>query len=95
MSQPTPSPATSEARSSRKTEIGIVTSDKMNKSRRVEIETLVPHPKYGKLMRRRAFRNHMLAKKQSSLKREYVKEFEVASGDTANIKRMLGTYNAR
>jgi len=49
----------------------------------------------GKLMRRRAFRNHMLAKKQSSLKREYVKEFEVAPGDTANIKRMLGTYNAR
>ena len=49
----------------------------------------------GKLMRRRAFRNHMLAKKQASLKREYVKEFEVASGDTANIKKMLGTYNAR
>jgi large subunit ribosomal protein L35 len=49
----------------------------------------------GKLMRRRAFRNHMLAKKSASLKREYVKEFEVSSGDTANIKKMLGTYNAR
>ena len=46
----------------------------------------------GKLMRRRAFRNHMLAHKQSSLKREYVKEFQVASGDLANIKKMLGTY---
>jgi small subunit ribosomal protein S17 len=32
---------------------GVVTSDKMNKSRRVEIERLVPHPKYGKFMRRR------------------------------------------
>ncbi len=33
--------------------IGVVTSDKMNKSRRVEIERLVPHPQYGKFMRRR------------------------------------------
>jgi large subunit ribosomal protein L35 len=46
----------------------------------------------GKLMRRRAFRNHMLAHKQASTKREYVKEFEVSSGDVSNIKRMLGTY---
>jgi small subunit ribosomal protein S17 len=33
--------------------IGVVTSDKMNKSRRVEIERLVPHPTYGKYIRRR------------------------------------------
>ena len=33
--------------------IGLVTSDKMNKSRRVEIERLVQHPTYGKFMRRR------------------------------------------
>ena len=33
--------------------IGVVTSDKMNKSRRVEIERLVQHPQYGKFMRRR------------------------------------------
>jgi small subunit ribosomal protein S17 len=33
--------------------IGVVTSDKMNKSRRVEIERLVRHPKYGKFLRRR------------------------------------------
>jgi small subunit ribosomal protein S17 len=33
--------------------IGVVTSDKMNKSRRVEIERLVQHPRYGKFMRRR------------------------------------------
>jgi small subunit ribosomal protein S17 len=33
--------------------IGVVTSDKMNKSRRVEVERLVPHAKYGKYVRRR------------------------------------------
>jgi small subunit ribosomal protein S17 len=33
--------------------IGVVKSDKMNKSRRVEIERLVPHSEYGKYMRRR------------------------------------------
>ena len=57
MSQPTPSPAPSPSaapdRARRQTEIGTVTSDKMNKTRRVEVETLVPHPKYGKLMRHR------------------------------------------
>jgi small subunit ribosomal protein S17 len=33
--------------------IGLVTSDKMDKSRRVEIERLEQHPRYGKFMRRR------------------------------------------
>ena len=33
--------------------IGVVTSDKMHKSRRVEIERLVRHPTYGKFIRRR------------------------------------------
>jgi len=42
-----------ENRSRRKTEIGMVASDKMNKTRRVIVERLVPHPKYGKLLRRR------------------------------------------
>ena len=51
MSQPTTPDATSRRR--RKTEIGVVTSDKMNKTRRVEVERLVPHPKYGKFLRRR------------------------------------------
>jgi small subunit ribosomal protein S17 len=40
-------------RTRRKTEIGVVTSDKMNKTRRVELERLVPHPKYGKFQKRR------------------------------------------
>lgn len=46
----------------------------------------------GKLLRRRAFRSHMLAHKQAATKREYVKEFEIAAGDVANVKKMLGTY---
>src|SRR5215467_3879993 len=33
--------------------IGVVTGDKMNKSRRVEIDRLVRHPKYGKFIRRK------------------------------------------
>ena len=33
--------------------IGVVKSDKTNKTRRVEIERLVQHPQYGKFMRRR------------------------------------------
>jgi small subunit ribosomal protein S17 len=52
MSQPTPS-TTRPARRHRKTEVGFVTSDKMDKTRRVEVETLYPHPKYGKLLKRR------------------------------------------
>ena len=46
----------------------------------------------GKLLHRRAFRGHLLAHKQASLKREYVKEFQISAGDTANVKSMLGTY---
>lgn len=37
----------------KKVSIGIVTSDKMAKTRRVEIARLVRHPKYGKIMRRK------------------------------------------
>jgi large subunit ribosomal protein L35 len=46
----------------------------------------------GKMLRRKAFRNHLLAHKQAKTKRTYVQEFEVSSGDAANIKKMLGTY---
>ena len=35
----------------KKVVVGVVTSDKMSKSRRVEIARLVKHPKYGKYMR--------------------------------------------
>lgn len=43
--------ASPKPRTRRKTEVGVVTSDKMNKTRRIEIERLVPHPKYGKYSR--------------------------------------------
>ena len=46
----------------------------------------------GKLLRRKACRNHLLAHKQAKTKRTYVDEFEVSQGDAGNIKRMLGTY---
>lgn len=37
----------------RKQLTGVVTSDKMNKSRRVEVARVYRHPKYGKTIRRR------------------------------------------
>jgi|SRR6516162_7808082 small subunit ribosomal protein S17 len=40
-------------RSGRRVAVGIVTSDKMNKTRRVEIPRLVKHSRYGKYIRRR------------------------------------------
>ncbi|MFO0888824.1 MAG: 30S ribosomal protein S17 [Isosphaeraceae bacterium] len=49
----TASPKPTLPRPCRKTEIGVVASDKMNKTRRVVVERLVPHSKYGKMMRRR------------------------------------------
>src|SRR5438874_5323081 len=40
-------------RHQRRTAVGVVTSDKMSKTRRVEIPRLVKHPRYGKYIRRR------------------------------------------
>src|SRR5436190_6361374 len=37
----------------RRTLVGVVTRDKMNKTRRVEIQRLVKHPRYGKYIKRR------------------------------------------
>ena len=53
MTEPSKTTTKKPARSLRKREIGMVTSDKMTKTRRVIVERLVPHPKYGKMMRRR------------------------------------------
>ena len=41
-----------KARGRRKTKIGIVTSDRMNKTIIVKTERLVKHPRYGKYVRR-------------------------------------------
>ena len=40
-------------RGQRRLEVGVVTSDRMNKTRRVEIPRLLKHPRYGKYIRRR------------------------------------------
>src|SRR5262245_37094074 len=53
MNQPSTAGSQPPARTDRRREIGIVTSDRMMKTRRVVVERLVPHPKYGKLLRRR------------------------------------------
>lgn len=45
-------PSTPE-RGQRRVVVGVVTSDKMNKTRRVEIPRLVKHPRYGKYIKRR------------------------------------------
>jgi small subunit ribosomal protein S17 len=42
-----------QQRGKRRVEVGVVTSDKMNKTRRVEIPRLVKHRRYGKYIRRR------------------------------------------
>src|SRR5436190_24302731 len=44
---------TDKGRGLRRVEVGVVTSDKMNKTRRVEIPRLVKHARYGKYIRRR------------------------------------------
>jgi small subunit ribosomal protein S17 len=43
----------SQVRGSRRLAVGVVTSDKMNKTRRVEIPRLEKHPRYGKYIKRR------------------------------------------
>src|SRR3954462_10739475 len=54
MTTETTSKDTSSERGRRRTETGVVTSDKMSKTRRVEIPRLVKHANYGKYIRRRA-----------------------------------------
>src|SRR5262245_55391211 len=44
---------TATERGLRRVEVGVVTSDKMQKTRRVEIPRLVKHQRYGKYIRRR------------------------------------------
>src|SRR5205823_2895224 len=49
----TTNPETTAARKERRTMVGVVTRDKMDKTRRVEIERLVKHSRYGKYIKRR------------------------------------------
>ena len=43
----------SQVRGIRRTAVGVVTRDKMSKTRRVEIPRLEKHPRYGKYIKRR------------------------------------------
>ncbi len=44
----------------------------------------------GKVMRRKAFKNHLLEKKTSTRKRRLGREAEIVGGDLKTVKRMLG-----
>jgi large subunit ribosomal protein L35 len=44
----------------------------------------------GKLMRRKAFKNHILEKKSPKRKRHLGQETELAGGDRDRIKHLLG-----
>jgi len=44
----------------------------------------------GKLMRRKAFRNHILEKKPSKRTRRLAREAEVVGGDRDRVRRLLG-----
>ncbi|HUQ62610.1 MAG TPA: 50S ribosomal protein L35 [Acidimicrobiales bacterium] len=44
----------------------------------------------GKIVRRRAFRSHILEKKSSKRTRRLAREAEVIGGDRAQVKRLLG-----
>ncbi|HEX2275359.1 MAG TPA: 50S ribosomal protein L35 [Acidimicrobiales bacterium] len=44
----------------------------------------------GKIVRRKAFRSHLLEKKPSTRTRRLAHEAEVSGGDRAQVKRLLG-----
>jgi small subunit ribosomal protein S17 len=55
----TNTPATDAARGARKSRIGLVVSDKMQKTVVVAVERRVPHPVYGKMITRtKKFKAH-------------------------------------
>lgn len=45
----------------------------------------------GKLMRERAFGNHLLSKKSASRKRTISKTHGVSQSNTSNVKRAIGS----
>jgi small subunit ribosomal protein S17 len=53
MASTTSTPADTDAAPKGRVVTGIVTRDKMNKTRRVEVQRLVRHPKYGKFVKQR------------------------------------------
>lgn len=53
MAETSATPESKVERNVRRSLVGVVTSDKMSKTRRVEIQRLVKHPQYGKYIKRR------------------------------------------
>ena len=44
----------------------------------------------GKIMREKAFKSHILTKKNAKVKRRLGNDIEVSSSDTKKVKRLLG-----
>ncbi len=44
----------------------------------------------GKILRRKAFRSHLLEKKPSTRTRRLARDAEVRGGDRAQVRRLLG-----
>ena len=53
MAEQQPGAPAPKPRGKRRVLVGVVTRDKMDKTRRVEIQRLVKHPRYGKYVKRR------------------------------------------
>lgn len=70
-----PATATTVTRGQRRVVVGVVTSDKMQKTRRVEIPRLVKHPRYGKYIKRRTI-CHIHDEKNESHKGDTVEIME-------------------
>ena|SRR5687767_11843361 len=49
----TPATKTDERNNQRRVLVGVVTRDKTDKTRRVDVERLVKHPRYGKYIKKR------------------------------------------
>src|ERR1700722_9952938 len=75
MADPVPNTEQTETRKQRRLVVGVVTSDKMNKTRRVEIPRLVKHPRYGKYIKRRTI-CHVHDEKNESHKGDQVEIME-------------------
>ena len=52
MSEPASTTPTAEERARRKTRVGVVVSDKMDKTIVVSVVRRVPHPKFGKIIKK-------------------------------------------
>jgi small subunit ribosomal protein S17 len=73
MAETTTENTTTEERNLRKTRIGVVTSNKMNKTITVMVERRIMHPKYGKFL------------KKSSSFHAHDEKNECTIGDTVKI----------